>query len=104
MYEEHSSTELQTLEALTLIFLQLELYRFTLQVYPQIMGRGSRLNGETVNEQSATKMKYGRLEISWPAFDHYLIDALEDTNFVHNVVRMERKIRGSMLTTGSTNT
>ena len=62
------------------------------------------LNGKTVNEQSVTKMKYGRLEITWPAFDHDLIDALEDTNFVNNVVRMERKIRGSMLTTGYTNT
>ena len=62
------------------------------------------LNGKTVNEQSVTKTKYGRLEITWPAFDHDLIDALEDTNFVNNVVRMERKIRGSMLTTGYTNT
>ena len=62
------------------------------------------LNGETVNEQSVTKTKYGRLEITWPAFDHDLIDALEDTNFVSNVVRMEKKIHGSMLTTGYTNT
>ena len=65
---------------------------------------GHILNGETVNEQPVTKTKYGRLEITWPAFDHDLIDALEDTNFVNNVVRMERKIRGSMLTTGYTNT
>ena len=62
------------------------------------------LNGKTVNEQSVTKTKYGRLEITWPAFDHDLIDALENTNFVNNVVRMERKIRGSLLTTGYTNT
>ena len=63
-----------------------------------------QLNGETVNDQSATKTKHRRLEITWPAFDHDLIDALEDTNFVNNVVRMEKKIQGSMLTTGYTNT
>ena len=57
-----------------------------------------------MNEQSVTKTKYGWLEITWPAFDHDLIDALEDVNFVNNVVRMEKKIRGSMLTTGYTNT
>ena len=51
-----------------------------------------------------TRTKYGRLEITWPAFDHDLINALEDTNFVNNVVRMEKKIRGSMITTGYTNT
>ena len=37
------------------------------------------LNGETVSEQSVTKTKYGQLEITWPAFNHDLIDALEDT-------------------------
>ena len=70
---------------------------------PRLINEGE-LNGETVNEQSVTKTKYGRLEITWPAFDHDLINALEDTNFVNNVVRMERKIRGSVLTTGYTNT
>ena len=50
------------------------------------------LNGETVNEQSMTKTKHGRLEITWPQFERDLIDALEDENFVKNVVRMERKI------------
>ena len=34
------------------------------------------LNGETVNDQSVTKTKYGCLEITWPAVDHDLIDAL----------------------------
>ena len=62
------------------------------------------LNGKTVNYHSVTKTKYGRLEITWPATNHDLIDALEDTNFVNNVVRMEKKIHGSMLTTGYTNT
>ena len=62
------------------------------------------LNGETVNEQSMTKMKHGRLEITWPQFERDLIDALEDENFVNNVVRMERKIRESMVTTVYTNT
>ena len=62
------------------------------------------LNGKTVNDQSVTKTKCGRLEITWPAFDHDLIDALEDAIFVNNVVRMEKKIRGSMLTTRYTNT
>ena len=57
------------------------------------------LNGETVNDQSVTQMKHGRLEILWQAFDRDLINALEDPNFVNNVVRMEKKIRGSMMTT-----
>ena len=57
------------------------------------------LNGETVNDQSGTQTKYGRLEILWQASNCDLIDALEDPNFVNNVVRMEKKIRGSMMTT-----
>ena len=70
---------------------------------PRLMHEGE-LNGETVNEQSVTKTKHGRLEITWPQFERDLIDALEDENFVNNVVRMERKIRESMVTTGYTNT
>ena len=70
---------------------------------PRLMNEGE-LNGETVNEQSVTKTKHGRLEITWPHFERDLIDALEDENFVNNVVRMERKIRESMVTTGYTNT
>ena len=60
---------------------------------PRLMNEGE-LNGETVNNQSVTKTKKHRsLEITWPAFDHDLIDALEDQNFVNNVVIMERKIQ-----------
>ena len=46
-----------------------------------------------------TQTKHGRLEITWPTSDRDLIDALEDPNFVNNVVRMEKKIQGSMMTT-----
>ena len=61
------------------------------------------LNGETVNDQSMTQTKHGCLEITWPTSNHNLINALEDPNFVNNVVRMEKKIQGSMIEHGVPN-
>ena len=57
------------------------------------------LNGETGNDQSVTQMKHGHLEITWSPSDRDLIDALEDSNFVNNVVRMEKEIQRPMMTT-----
>ena len=57
------------------------------------------LNGKTVNGQSVTQTKHGRLEITWPPSDCDLIDALEDPNFVNNVVRMEKETQRPMMTT-----
>ena len=51
----------------------------------------SHLNGATVNDQSVTQTKHGRLEIMWTPSDRDLVDALEDPNFVNNVVRMEKR-------------
>ena len=70
---------------------------------PRLMNEGE-LNGETVNDQSVTQTKHGRLEITSTPSDRDLVNALKDTTFVNNVVRMEKKICGSMLTTGYTNT
>ena len=53
----------------------------------------------TVNDQSVTQTKYGRLEITSPTSNHDLIDALEDTNFVNNVVRMEKETQRPMMIT-----
>ena len=57
------------------------------------------LNGDTVNDQSVTQTKHGRLEITSPTSNHDIIDALEDTNFVNNVVRMEKENQSSMMST-----
>ena len=57
------------------------------------------LIGETVNDQSMTQTKHGRWAITWSPSDRDLIDALEDPNFVNNVVRMEKEIQRPMMTT-----
>ena len=64
---------------------------------PRLMNEWE-LNGETRNGQSVTKTKHGRLEITWPTSDRDLIDALEDPNFVNNVVRMEKETQRPMMT------
>ena len=83
------------------------------KVKPGSLQWGLVIAGFTTNEahdfcHSAGRKTFnqlrGRLEITWPQFEQDLIDALEDKNFVNNGVRMERKIRESMVTTGYTNT
>ena len=56
------------------------------------------LNGETRNDQSVTQTKHGRLEITWTPSNRDLVDALEDPNFVNNVVRMEKETQRPMMT------
>ena len=64
---------------------------------PRLMNEGE-LNGETVNAQSVTQTKHGRLEITWSPSDRDLVDALEDPNFVNNAVRMEKETQRPMMT------
>ena len=58
------------------------------QITPGVTG----LNGKTVNDKSVTQTKYRQLEITNSAFSQDLMDALADSKFVNNVLRMEKEI------------
>ena len=55
------------------------------------------MNVETVNGKSVTQTKYGQLEITNSAFDQDLMDALADSDFLNNVIRMEKENKRTRL-------